>query len=153
MNPLQPLIPPAIRQWLYTIAALGTAIIPILVAYHVLDDTAAGAWLNVVAILGSLGSVGATTAAVVTAKQRKEGTLDFTGSPAQQAVSAIQATVNRAGVAQHELQEIIQAVSTALSPPAPPAPRPAPVISWVAPEAPLPSVPPLVADLIRAVNR
>lgn len=152
MNPTPPLIPPNIRQWLYTLAALGTAIIPLLVAYRVLDGTAAQAWMGVVAALGSLGTVGATTAAVVTSKQRKEGLYNAT-TPAEAAVSAIQATVSRAGSAQADLQQVIQAVTEALAPlqhSAPPERPAATVTSWV---APLPPLPPLVSDLLEAVKR
>lgn len=154
MNPTPPLIPPNIRQWLYTLAALGTAVIPLLVAYRVLDGTAAQAWMGVVAALGSLGTVGATTAAVVTSKQRKEGLYNAT-TPAEAAVSAIQATVSRAGSAQADLQQVIRAVTEALAPLQPTPPRtesaPAPsVTSWV---APLPPVPPLVSELLEAVRR
>lgn len=99
------------RQWLYTIAAVASALIPLLVVYKVVDSETAGAWVNLIGVLGTLGSGGAATAAVVTARQRKEGTLNFTGSPAQQAVEAIKATVSQAGQATADLQKVIQAAS------------------------------------------
>lgn len=105
---------PQVRQWIYTAAAIATALIPVLVAYHVIDSSAAGAWINLVGALGALGSGGATTAAVMTAKQRKDGTLDFTGSAAEQAIAAIQATVNQAGAAATNLEKVKGAVTTVL---------------------------------------
>lgn len=100
-----------VRQWLYTAAAIASALIPLLVAYKVLDTDVAGAWVNVIGLLGTLGTGGAATAAVVTARQRREGTLDFTGTAANQAVEAIRATVVQAGSAQSNLQQVIRAVS------------------------------------------
>ena len=102
---------PQVRQWIYTASAILTAIIPLLVGYHVLDATTAGAWVNVVGVLGALGSGGAATAAVVIAKQRKEGTLDFSGSAAEQAIAAIQATVDQAAHAATDLDKVKTAVS------------------------------------------
>ena len=99
------------RQWVYSISAVLTALIPLLVSYKVLDNDAAGAWLNVVAALGALGSGGAVTAAITLAKQRKDGVLDFTGSPAQQAISAIQATADQAANAANELDKVRAAVT------------------------------------------
>lgn len=103
---------PAIRQWIYTAAAVGTAIIPLLVAYHVIDSTAAGAWVNMVGVLGALGSGGAATAAVMTARQRKDGTLDFTGSAPEQAIAALQATVDQAAHAAENLDRVKEVVNS-----------------------------------------
>lgn len=106
---------PQVRQWLYMAAAVASALIPILVAYKVIDTDVAGAWVNLIGVLGALGTGGAATAAVVTAKQRKEGTLDFTGTPAQQAISAIQATVNNASSAVTDLAKVKTAVEDVLA--------------------------------------
>jgi hypothetical protein len=97
---------PIVRQWIYTAAAIASAIIPLLVAYQIIDSTAAGAWVNVVGVLGALGSGGAGIAAVMTSKQRKDGTLDFTGSAADQAVAALQATVDQAAHAAENLDKV-----------------------------------------------
>lgn len=128
---------PKIRQWLYTVSAVASALIPLLVTYKVLDPTSGSAWVNLIGVLGVLGTGGAATAAVVTAKQRHEGTLDFTGSPAKQAIEAIQATVTQATNAASDLDRVKTAVTDVLSSiPAfgdvfnaatkPPAARPAP---------------------------
>lgn len=106
---------PQVRQWLYTAAALASALIPLLVTYKVLDPSSGTAWLNLVGVLGALGTGGAATAAVVTAKQRKDGTLDFTGTPAQQAIEAIQATVAQATNAASDLEKVKTAVTDVLS--------------------------------------
>jgi hypothetical protein len=102
---------PQVRQWIYTASAVLTAIIPLLVGYNVIESNIAGAWINVIGILGALGSGGAATAAVVIAKQRKEGTLDFTGSAAEQAIAAIQATVDQAAHAATDLDKVKTAVT------------------------------------------
>ncbi len=111
---------PKYRQWLYTAAALASALIPILVMYNVIDKDAAGAWINLIGVLGGLGTVGASTAAVVTAKQRREGTLDFTGSAAQQAIEAFQATVSQAATAATDLEKVRAVVTDLLVPTAAP---------------------------------
>ena len=102
---------PQARQWIYTASAVLTAIIPLLVGYNVIESNIAGAWINVIGVLGALGSGGAATAAVVIARQRKEGTLDFTGSAAEQAIAAIQATVDQAAHAADDLDKVKVAVN------------------------------------------
>jgi hypothetical protein len=106
---------PKIRQILYTVSAIASAIIPLLVTYKVLDPSSGSAWINLVGILGALGGTGAATAAVMTARQRKDGTLEFTGSPAQQAIEAIQATVAQATNAASDLDRVRTAVTDVLS--------------------------------------
>ena len=106
---------PQVRQWLYTVSAVASALIPLLVTYKVLDPASGSAWVNLIGVLGVLGTGGAATAAVVTAKQRHEGTLDFTGTPAQQAISAIQATVNNASNAVTDLTKVKNAVEEVLA--------------------------------------
>lgn len=102
---------PSIRQWLYTISAVASALIPLLVTYRVLDAGAGSAWAGLFAALGAIGSGGAATAAVVLSRQRKEGTLDFTGSAAEQAIGAIRATVEQAGSAASDLDKVIKAAT------------------------------------------
>lgn len=106
---------PQVRQWIYTVAAVATAIIPLLVAYRVFDPATGAAWVSVVAALGAIGSGGAATAAFTLAKQRRDGTLDFTGSPAQQAVDAIQAIVDQAKNSKSDLQSVVQTASKILA--------------------------------------
>jgi hypothetical protein len=103
---------PAVRQWIYTVAAIGTAVIPLLVAYHVIDSTSAGAWVNVVGVLGAVGSGGLGLAGVMTNKLRRDGTLDFTGTAAEQAVAALQATVDQAAHAAENLDKVKAVVTS-----------------------------------------
>lgn len=107
------------RQWLYTAAALASAIVPILVAYNVIDTDVAGAWVNLIGVLGGLGTVGASTAAVMTSRQRKDGTLNFTGTASDQAIAAIQATVQQASTAVTDLARVKDVVNGVLSAAAP----------------------------------
>jgi hypothetical protein len=102
---------PKIRQILYLVSAIASALIPLLVTYKVLDPSSGTAWINLVGILGALGGTGAATAAVMTSRQRKDGTLEFSGTPAEQAIEAIKATVAQAGTARSDLQELFRAVS------------------------------------------
>ena len=51
----------------------------------------------------------------MTSRQRKDGTLDFTGSPAQQAIDAIHATVNQATNAATDLGRVRDAVTGVLA--------------------------------------
>jgi hypothetical protein len=134
---------PNVRQWIYTISAIATALIPLLVVYKVLDPGAATAWINIVGILGALGSGGAATAAVVIARQRKEGTLDFTGTAAEQAIAAIQATVSQASTAAGDLDRVKTAVTEVLG-------NATDVLDDILNVAPAPG--PLVAELINALS-
>lgn len=106
---------PAVRQTIYTIAAVAAGVIPLLVTYKILDPAAGTAWTNLVGILGAIGSGGAATAAVVLSKQRKDQTLDFHGTAAEQAIQAIQATVAQAGTAAADLDKVRQAAVEAVS--------------------------------------
>lgn len=108
------MLTPKIRQWLYTASAIASALIPLLVTYKVLDPSSGSAWINLVGILGALGGTGAATAAVMTARQRKDGTLDFSGSPAQQAIEAFQATVSQAATAATDLDKVKSVVTELL---------------------------------------
>ena len=106
---------PKIRHLLYPVSAIASAIIPLLVTYKVLDPSSGTAWINLVGFLGALGGTGAVTAAVMTSRQRRDGTLDFSGSPAQQAIEAIQATVAQATHAASDLDRVKTAVTDVLS--------------------------------------
>jgi len=119
------------RQWLYTAAAIASAIIPILVAYKVIDTDVAGAWVNLIGVLGGLGTVGASTAAVMTSRQRKDGTLDFIGTAPEQAIAAIQATVAQASTAVTDLARVKDVVTGVLSAAAPVVP---PIVEALAPK-------------------
>jgi len=90
---------PKIRQTLYLLGTVATSLVTLAAVWHGIDGGTATALGNTItAILGLLG-VGATaTAGTVVAKQRTDGTLDFTGTAAEQAVAAIE-VVNTQAVA------------------------------------------------------
>lgn len=104
---------PQIRQWIYTISAIASALIPLLVTYKVLDPNSGSAWTNLVGVLGAIGTGGAVTAAAVVAKQRRNGTI-LGADPAQQAITAIQATIDRATSSVGDLEKVRSAVSEVL---------------------------------------
>lgn len=102
---------PQIRQWIYTVSSIASALVPLLVTYKVFDATTGASWIG---LLGAVGALGSGTAAVMTSKQRKDGTLDFTGSAPEQAVAAIQATVAQAARAADGLNQVKDVVNDAL---------------------------------------
>ena len=104
------ILTPGVRQAIYTLTALASALIPILVTLHVINGGLGTSLLNLVAVLGGLGAAGATTAAVYTSKQRQDGTFAFNGSSAEQAVAAIQATVAQANSVAVDLNTIVHAL-------------------------------------------
>lgn len=107
---------PKVRQTVYSLGTVASGIVTMLVTFRVLDPgTAAGVGNLIAAILGLFGTAATGTAAVVVAKQRREGTLDFSGTPAEQAISAIQATISQAATAQDELQKVKTAATEALT--------------------------------------
>ncbi|HPX38684.1 MAG TPA: hypothetical protein PLH92_19110 [Mycobacterium sp.] len=107
---------PRIRQTAYGLGTIATTVVTILALWHGIDGGTATALGNAItAILGLLG-VGATaTAGVVVSKQRKEGALDFSGSPEQQAVDAINAVSAQAQAATAALDKVKAAASDVLS--------------------------------------
>ena len=85
---------PRIAQTIYQVGLLATSLLAIASTWNwVSGDTSSAATAAITSLLSLLG-VGATaTGSVRVANQRKDGTLDFTGPAAQQAVDAI-AVVN-----------------------------------------------------------
>ena len=98
---------PKIRQTLYLLGTMATSVVTLLAVWRGIDSSTATALGNTItALLGLLG-VGATaTAGAVVAKQRSEGTLDFTGTAAQQAVEAIGAVTAQAQAAASDLDKV-----------------------------------------------
>ena len=101
---------PKIRQTAYGLGSIATTIVTIMALWNGIDGGTATAVGNAItALLGLLG-VGATaTAGVVVAKQRKEGTLDFSGRPAPQAVDAITAVAAQAEASVSDREKIVAA--------------------------------------------
>ena len=123
---------PRIRQTAYTLGTIATSVVTLLALWRGIDTHTATALGNTITgLLGLLG-VGATaTAGVVLSKQRKEGTLE-TQSPVDQAISAIQATVDQVNSATSDLDRVKNAVSDVVGS--------------------LPVVGPLAQQVIRSVN-
>lgn len=106
-----------VRQTAYLLGTIATAIITLLSVWHGMSGEAATALSNAVtAILGLLG-VGATaTATAVVSKQRKDGVFDTASpSPADQAITGIQATITQAQNAAADIEKVKAAASDALN--------------------------------------
>lgn len=106
---------PKIRQTLYLLGTVATSVVTLLAVWRGIDSHTATALGNTItAVLGLLG-VGATgVAGAVVAKQRADGTLDFTGTAAEQAVAAIAATAAQAQSAAADLDRVQAAVTDLL---------------------------------------
>lgn len=105
------------RQTAYIVGTMATGLITLFSVWNGISGEAATALSNTVtALLGLLG-VGATaTATAVVSKQRKDGVFDGKPSltPAEQAITGIQATVAQAENAADEMRKLQDAVSGAL---------------------------------------
>lgn len=86
------MLSPRLRQTAYGVGSVATTVVTLLALWHGIDGGTADALANAITgLLGLLG-VGATGIAGATvARQRKEGTLDFTGSAAGQVLSDLPA--------------------------------------------------------------
>lgn len=110
------MLTPHVRQVLYSLSTVVSGVITLLTAFNVLTPTVAVGAGKIIEILVGLLATGASgTAAVVLNKQRKDATLDFQGTPAEQAVAAIQATVAQAASAADDLNKVRDAVSNVLA--------------------------------------
>lgn len=108
---------PRIRQSVYYLGTVVSGILGIALLFHGVSADAAGNINSMVAGLVALlgGSAPAAIAAHNVSKQRKEGTLDFSGSPEQQAVDAINAVSAQAQAATAALDKVKAAASDVLS--------------------------------------
>lgn len=106
-----------IRQTAYLLGTIATGIITLLSVWKGISGETATAMSNMVtALLGLLG-VGATaTATAVVTKQRKDGVFDDKPqmTPAEQAITGIQATVAQAENAADQMKKLQEAVTGAL---------------------------------------
>lgn len=103
---------PKIRQSLYQVGVIATSLLSLLALWKVIDPAAAS-FLNtgLLAVLSLLG-VGATgTAAVITGRQRKDGTFDAL-SPADQVVNGINGVIAQAEAARQDFDKVKDAVSS-----------------------------------------
>lgn len=103
---------PRTAQTIYNFGLIATSMVTIASLWKAIDGgTATALSTAITAVLGLLG-VGATaTGSIRVAAQRKDGTLDFTGTPAQQAVDAITAVNAQAQTAVSDLDKVKAAMS------------------------------------------
>lgn len=102
---------PKIRQSAYLLGTVATSVVTLLALWRGIDSHTASALTNALtALLGLLGVGASATAGVVLSKQRKDGTLESL-SPVDQAISAIQATVDQVNSATSDLDRVKNAVS------------------------------------------
>lgn len=98
---------PKLRQTAYGLGTIATTVVTLLALWHGIDGTTASALGNAItAILGLLGIGATATAGVAVSRQRSDGTLDFTGTAAEQAVAAIDAVSTQAATAATDLDRV-----------------------------------------------
>lgn len=102
---------PKIRQTAYILGTVATSVVTLLALWRGIDTNTATALGNTITgLLGLLGVGASATAGVVLSRQRKDGTLEHS-SPVDQAISAIQATVDQVNSASADLDRVKNAVS------------------------------------------
>lgn len=106
-----PKLPPKIAQTIYQVGLIASSAVAIAGLWNAIDGNTANALGNgITGLLGMLG-VGATATANVRVRaQRKDGTLDFTGSAADQAVAAIDAVNTQAAAAANDRDRVRDAL-------------------------------------------
>lgn len=112
-----PKLPPRVAQTIYQVGLIASSAVTVAAIWHGIDGGTATSLGNAItALLGLLG-VGATaTANVRVGAQRKDGTLDFTGTAAQQAVEAIGAVTAQAQAAASDLDKVKAAAADLAGP-------------------------------------
>lgn len=108
---------PKIRQTIYAIGTIATALLGILSLWKVVDPaTASVVNAGLAGILSLLGAGAAGTAVVAVNKQRHDGTFDTPpeASPADMVVGGIQAVLEAKKNAERELNRVQDAISGAI---------------------------------------
>lgn len=102
---------PRAAQTVYQVGVIATSIVALAGIWRGLDGETTSALGNLItAVLGLLG-VGATaTAHTRVSRQRQDGTLDFSGPAAQQAIDAINAVNSQAATASADLDKVRDAL-------------------------------------------
>lgn len=98
-----------LRQSIYYLGVVGGGLVGLLTLFGVLSPEVAAL------IAAPLAALTGGTAGGALARQRREGTLDFSGSAPDQAIAAIQATISQAQTAQADAARVAEAVTGALS--------------------------------------
>lgn len=102
---------PKIRQSLYAVGTIATSVLSLLALWKVVDPSAASSMSTaLMAVLSLMGAGAAGTAAVVTNKQRHDGTFD-TLSPADQVVTGINGVIAQAEAARQDFERVKDAVA------------------------------------------
>ena len=99
-----------VRHALYVAATVIGIIVPAATAMHWINPALGSAILQLASLLGA--GAGAT-AAVVLNNQVKSGTLNYSGSAAEQAIAAIQDVAAQVSVAQADVARVNAAVTAA----------------------------------------
>ena len=98
---------PRARLTVYQLGKIASAIVALLAAWTVIDvGSAAALGSAITAVLALFGFGASGVAATAVSKQIHEGTLDFTGSAAEQAVAAIEAVNQQAASAVTDLDRV-----------------------------------------------
>lgn len=106
---------PKIRQTIYAVGAIATSLLTLLSVWRILDPATASTINAALAGLLSLLGVGAAgTAAVVTKKQRHDGTFDGPPDPADAVVNGIEAVLKAKQEAEAQVDRVRDAVSNAV---------------------------------------
>lgn len=102
-----PKLHPKVAQTIYQVGLIASSAVTVAAIWHGIDGGTVTSLNNAItALLGLLG-VGATaTANVRVGAQRKDGTLDFSGSAAQQAVDALAAVDAQAAASAADLDRV-----------------------------------------------
>lgn len=102
---------PKIRQSLYAVGTIATSVLSLLAVWKVLDpSTASTLSAGLTALLSLVGVGAAGTAAVITGKQRKDGTFESL-SPADQVVDGINGVIAQAEAARQDFERVKEAVT------------------------------------------
>lgn len=104
-------LPVGVRHALYITASVVGILAPVAVSLHLIDPIVGEGLLKLVALFGG---VAGGTAAVVLGKQRKDQTLDFHGTAAEQAIAAIQAVSTQVAAANADVARVRNAVEEAV---------------------------------------
>ena len=109
---------PKIRQTIYAVGTIATALLGILSLWKFVDPaTASVVNAGLAGILSLLGAGAAGTAAVAVNKQRHDGTFEapLEVSPADAVVGGIQAVLGAKQAAERELNRVQQAIAEAVN--------------------------------------
>ena len=104
-------ITPRIRQTLYAVGTIATSVLTLLSLWSIVSPDAASSISSALAALLSLAGAGAAgTAAVITGKQRHDGTFDK-ADPVGQVTQGVQAVQDQLAQAKAQAEAVKAAVS------------------------------------------